>query len=292
MLSLEVGDPARAAAYGKDALQASQAAAAADPDKGDDRRELLSASHLLLGRAASRTGTEAEARQHYHECAALRQEMVRADPLNALAKQELGRVQDALGDLEVEYGHFRAGAEAYDQARATFDALCQKDQGNPEFQWYRANADYHLGVARQLLGEAGAAERYYRDCLKVRQRLQKDDPGNIQRQIEVMLAQARLGEHQAAARTAGEVCAYAPRHPGKLFSAACGYALCVAAVRAGSSGGDDALKRGYVQKTLDTLRQAIASGFKDRRALETAPDLQAVRGADGYKSLLVGLAGQ
>jgi serine/threonine-protein kinase len=290
MLALEVGDPARAEGYGKDALKESRAAAALDPGKADDRRELLSASELLLGKATSRLGAEGEARQHYRDCAGLRQEMVQADPLNAYAKQELGRVLDAVGDLEVEYGHPRAAAETYEQARAHFDALCKKDPGNPEFQWYRANVDYHLGAARQLLGDAASAERHFRDCLQVRQKLQKDDSKNVQRQIELMLVQARLGDHEAAARAAAEVCAYAPQHPGKLFSAACGYALCVPAARAAKSGDAAALPGAYAGKALETLRQAVACGFKDRRALETSPDLEAVRGEDGYKTLLGGLA--
>src|SRR5262249_31796844 len=89
MLSLEVGDPARAAEYGKEALQAGQAAAALDKEKGFNGREVLSAAHLLLGKATCRLGAEAQARQHYHECAGRWQETLHADPLNALAKQEL-----------------------------------------------------------------------------------------------------------------------------------------------------------------------------------------------------------
>jgi serine/threonine-protein kinase len=295
MLCLEMGDPARAAEYGTNAVKESRAAAALQAAKGDHSREWsddarlwLAQSHRLLGRAVCRLGAEAQARQHYRECAALCQEAIHTDPLNALAKQELGRVEDALGDLEVEYGHLTAAARAYEEARAQFDALCQKDRGNPEFQWYRANADYHLGTARLLLVDAAAAMRHFQDCLKIRRRLQADDSGNIQRRIELMLVQARLHDHEAAARTAAEVCAYAPKHPGKLFSAACAYALCVPAARAAGPGG--ASQREYAAKALATLGQAIACGFKDRRALETSPDLQDVRGEDGYKAMLAGLA--
>jgi serine/threonine-protein kinase len=289
MLSLDVGDPARARDHGGHALTESLAAQALDPKKADDQLELLSASHLLLGRAACRLDSEAEARRYYHECTALRQQMVQADALNAYAKQELGRVLDALGDLEMENGHTRAGLATYEKAWSYFDALCKKDNGNPEFQWYRANADYHLGTAYLLLGDTANSKRHYEECLKVRERLQKDDPKNIQRRIELMLVQARLGDHQTASKTAAEVCAYAPRHPGKLFSAACGYALCAGAAQTQSSG-SAALQREYGRKALDTLNQAIACGFKDRRALQTLPDLQGIRGNDGYKTLLSGLA--
>jgi hypothetical protein len=48
------------------------------------------------------------------------------------------------------------------------------------------------------------------------------------------------------------------------------------------------LQRAYAGKALETLRQAIACGFKDRRALETAPDLQDVRSEAGYGELLNG----
>jgi serine/threonine-protein kinase len=282
MLSLEVGDPRRARENGEHALGESQAAAALEPSKVEDRRELLSSAHLLLGKAACRLGDEASAREHLADCRALRQEMVQADSLNAYAQQELGRSLDALGDLEVEYGHSRAGIETYEKARAIFDALCQKDSGNPEFQWYRANADYHLGSARQLVAEVEESSRHFHQCLSVRERLQKDDAKNIQRRIELMLVQARLGDQQAAGKTADEVRSYAPRHPGKLFSAACGYALCASALPAGR----DNEKRAYISKALDTLREAVNSGFRDRRALETSSDLQILKSEDAFKALM------
>jgi tetratricopeptide (TPR) repeat protein len=288
MLSLEVGDPGRARGYGEHALTESQAAVALEPSKVNDRRELLSSAYLLLGKADCRLDAEAKAREDLGECRALRQEMVQADSLSAYAQQELGRSLDALGDLELEYGHTRASIETYEKARAVFDALCQKDRGNPEFQWYRANADYHLGCASKQIGDDTASKRHFQDCLTVREHLQKDDAKNIQRRIELMLVQARLGDHQSAAKAADDVRVYAPKHPGKLFSAACGYALCVT----GPPAGRDAEQRAYVSKALDTLQQAISCGFRDRRALEAVPDLQMLHGEDGYKALLRELAKQ
>jgi serine/threonine-protein kinase len=295
MLSLEVGDPARARENGEHALTESQAAVALDPKQDNERRELVSAAHFLLGRAATRLGDEVAAREHYSKCAALRQEMVQADALNAYAKQELGRVLDALGDLEIEYAHDRAALETHEKAWALFDFLCQKDQGNAEYQWYRGNADYHLGTACLRQGKSAESQRHYYDCLKARERLQKDDPKNIQRKIELMLVQARAGDHETAAKTASEVCAYAPRHPGKLFSAACGYALCAWATAQtrtspATSGAGEALHRAYITKGLDTLRQAIDCGLRDRRAVETLPELQSLRSEDAYKALLDGQA--
>src|SRR5262249_1093038 len=53
-MAMEVGDPQTARAYGQQALEHSQAAAAQDPSKSYDRRELISSALLLLGRSTSR----------------------------------------------------------------------------------------------------------------------------------------------------------------------------------------------------------------------------------------------
>jgi serine/threonine-protein kinase len=290
-LSLEIGQPDRAMAYSLKALQESQAAAAQDPSKADDRRKLLSASHLVLAKACARLAREADARAHLRDCAALRQEMVQADALSAYAKQELARVEDALGDLEAEGGRPAQALEAYRRAQETFAALYQKDPANTEWLWYLGNEAYHLGAVLQSLGHREEAESQFRECLKVRERLLKDDPKNIQRRIELMLVQARLGNDKEAARIATEVRSYAPRHPGKLFAAACGYALCMPVAAGRETKGpltpaSEASRQRYAESAFEALRQAVASGFHDRRGLESSPDLAPLRGDDRFKNLL------
>src|SRR5262249_3368359 len=221
-----------------------------------------------------------------------RQEAVKADPLSAYAKQELGRAHDALGDLEVELRRGQVGLEHYREAHRIFEALHAKDRGNLEFRWYLGNADYHLGTVYRLLGDAQRAEAHGRACLETRELLLKNDPKNVQRQIELMLVRARLGQHREAAQAARQVCDYAPRHPGKLFSAACGYALCIPAVsRAGvCTPEDEALGRDYAAKALEAIDRAIAHGFRDSRALQGVPELEALRGREDFQSLLTRLA--
>jgi len=45
-------------------------------------------------------------------------------------------------------------------------------------------------------------------------------------------------------------------------------------------------KSDYANQALAALRQAVASGFKDTKALETNPDLELLRSLDGYKQFL------
>jgi tetratricopeptide (TPR) repeat protein len=277
ILAMEVGDPKSARDYAQQALEQSQAAAAQDPSKEYDRCELISSASLLLGRASSRLGDDAAARKYFAEAMKLREEMVKADPLNAYAKQELARVYDALGDLELEEDHVSLARASYLRAREIFQALYQKDQTNPERRWYLGNVDYLLGTAELLLGHAQPAQERYRECLETRRALLKSDPNNIERKIELMRVAARLGQREDAAGTAKKVCDYAPKHPGKLLSAACGFALCVDGLDARQSAQAKTQVQDYTDRAIGSLKQAVKHGYRDVRALEHAADLRSLR---------------
>jgi tetratricopeptide (TPR) repeat protein len=286
-----VGDPAKAREYSRSALTASEEAAALDTGTADTSRELLSSSYYHLGKASLRTDDVDLARRSLGECLRLRREIVAADPFSAYAKEELGRAHDVLGDLEVELRRGRESLPHYREAHRIFEDLHAKDRGSLELRWYLGNADYHLGTVHRLLGDKEWAEAYVRACLETRELLLKNDPKNMQRQIELMLVRARLGRHREAAQAARVVCDYAPGHPGKLFGAACGYALCVHAVaRSGASTPDEeALRRDYTAKAIEAIDRAIAHGFRDRLALQCVPELESLRGGEEFQGLLLRL---
>jgi serine/threonine-protein kinase len=285
-LAMEVGDPHAARDYGQQALEQVRAATAKDPKKVYDRRELTSSALFLLGRANSRLGDDAAARKCFAEGVKLRQEMVQTDALNAYAKQELARVYDALGDLELEEDHVSLARASYLQAQEIFKALRQKDPSNVELRWYLGNVDYHLGTAELLLSNAQAAQKHYRDCVETRQALLKSDPNNIERQIELMRVAARLGQREEAAKTAQKVCDYAPKHAGKLFSAACGFALCLDGLDPHQSAEAKAQVQRYADRAMTTLRQAVQRGYRDLRAIQHAPDIRPLRSDPRYIALV------
>jgi serine/threonine-protein kinase len=290
-LSLEVGDPIRALGYAQKALEASEQTVALDPNQTADRLELYSSAHFLIGKAQSQLGAEDEARKHLQKCVELRQEWKDLLKLNSDPKKELGRAYEALGDLEMESGHAPAALDYYSKAHDIFEGMVQKDRDQLELQWYLSNMEYHLGVVKQVLGDPKAAEKYFASCLKTRELLLKSDDKNVQRKIELLLVQARMGLHQQAALAADKVVEFAPTHPGKLFQAACGFALCLQAVdsnekKKSTPPGSEPLQITYREKALAILHQAIDYGFKDRVALRKCPDLASLESLDQYKKLL------
>ncbi|HZU35659.1 MAG TPA: protein kinase [Gemmataceae bacterium] len=285
MLSLAVGDPRAAADYGHEAVRRSESIVASTPADVAQRREVLSSAYFMLAGADLRLGHEGQARAEYGRCRELREQLVQADATNAYAKQELARVLAAMGDLEMETKHLPAALEKYHEARALFAKLVAKDPGNPELQWYLANANYALATALSAVGDTGARP-LYEACLKSRRELLHIDPKNTQRQIELMLVLARLGHDSEAAGLAAAILAYAPRHPGMLYGAACGYALCSVHAKAAAQKAD------YLARSAAALRQAVAHGYQDARGMAADPNLEPLRGSPAFRAVQTELVSQ
>jgi tetratricopeptide (TPR) repeat protein len=291
-LTKDLGDPAKAGEYAKKALELLDDLLAANPKDGQVALfQMMCCYHL--GRANAHLGDVAAARKYLQRCLDAREKAVKDEPTNATAKRDLGAAYDALGDMEVEQHQGPAALEAYRQANQLYDKLCQKEQNNAFNQWYLGGSFYRLGTAYELMGDTGAARKQFAESLKWRDRLVKTDPHSVQLQTERMLAQARCGQHVEASKAAGEISKRAAKkNAGVLYSAACGYALCAAAVAEGKStrsAEDESLKRRYRELAVETLEQARAIGFRDREALRLDPNLAPVRNAERFEALLASL---
>lgn len=267
----------------------STAAADASTSKANDYRELLASAYFYLAQARLRTGKEAAARDAFHRSEELRRQWVQAEPLSARAKQELARTYLAIGDLELDVGNSQASVEQYQKAEAIFAALVEKDKTNPEVQWYLANTQYALGSALYSTAQPEKAQAYFRRCLLTREVLLRSDVNNIQRKIEVMLVKAWLGRYQEALQNAGAVEQYSPHHPGKLFSAACAYALSIPAPdrASGRSRTEDRRRAANCAKSaVELLRTAVANGYRDVWMLNHAPELQSLREDNTFTQLV------
>jgi serine/threonine-protein kinase len=303
-LAMEVGDPDLARIKATEALHVSESLGQDLPPETNakDRRPkelqqrlVLASSYYFLARANQRLGNEVEARTRFQQSVDQLEPITRADPTNAYTQQELGRVYDAIGEMELELGRIPQSIEKHQAARSIFQELSDKDKGNPEYRWYLANAVYHLAAVLQRQGDKSAAELFH-ECLSIRQFLQKNDPKNIQRSIELMLVIARDGDRDAASAMAENVVAYAPRHPGKLFAAACAMALCAAKRPAGEppsqpTGSEGAAARDRLaQRAVQILKMAIEHGYRDARALATNLDLESLRDRTDFQALAQNLA--
>jgi len=124
--------------------------------------------------------------------------------------------------------------------------------------------------ARQALAywfgrEYGAAAQAYADYAKTH-------PDDATARMRLGLSQAYSGEAAQATENLEKAVAMGADSPIDLYNVACGYAV---------------LKQ--TDKALDWLDRAVASGFRDRRLIETDDDLESLRGTPRFQKILSGL---
>jgi hypothetical protein len=101
----------------------------------------------------------------------------------------------------------------------------------------------------------------------------------------LMLALARCGEHVEAAKIAAQLVETPPRDEAIYVQAACGFALASDAARA-AGGSGAALVQGYIESAIKCLRSAKDRGWADVGGLEIDTDLEPIRKAPAFQSLL------
>jgi serine/threonine protein kinase len=286
-LALALHDPARALGYAQNAVNTSLSLAKAADSKESPDRESIAAAFGTLARAQLLTGQEAAAREAYRQAEQLEREWMQAEPLNAGARREFARTNLAVGDMELELGNVEVSVEQHRKAEASFAKEITKDEANPELKWYRANAQYGLGRALRAINKGGEAGSYFRQCFATRKALLSDDPKNIQRQIELMLVQAQLGQYDEALTVARAVEQYGPLNPGMLFSAASAYAISSnPSFKASGHSEKHQERERSASEAIRVLRMAVASAFRDRWTLQHVPEFNGLRNRSDYNQIL------
>lgn len=287
---LELGDPANALKYARESLDAFVAATNSGAS-AKERTQFLGAGYYALGRASLSVNGESSAREALNRSVEVRREGVESDALDARAKSDLQLSYVAIGDMEQQLGRPRAAMEQYEKAAQILEILLQKDATDEEVQWNMANVQYAMGVSLRMLAQQQEARSHFERCLKLRQGLLQTEPNSTQTQTEVMLAQAQLGHDDLAIPIAKQLREAAPNHPARLYSVARAYGLCASALAADnisqkSQKGRLELEKEYANSAVQALREAVATGYRNRWTLEHDPDLQSIRNAEGFKRLL------
>jgi serine/threonine-protein kinase len=272
-----LGDPAQSRDYLNEAMKLCEAVLAAAP--GHAIALAFRANCLqILGLDYAHLGSPGQARAALNQSLEWLLAAAAKSKSSARAKLELGAAYDALGDVELEQKNLRLALDYYGKSLALYQGVYRQEPANA----------YRLGIAKKLAGDSSAAVKDLAESLKLRDRLVKQDPKNLQFLGEHMLSQARLGLHGEASKACDDLRRRAPHNPSVLLTAASGYALCfgsLSSVKGFPTSEELALRRHYAELALETLKQAASAGFRDVVRLETDSELAPLQTLPEFKQL-------
>jgi serine/threonine protein kinase len=254
-------------------------------------RRMRNEIQVRLGDAESKLRNVEQAQKHYLQALADREAMfqatpaIRANSSNAnLLKTDIGQSRMYLGDFYLMIRKdYKAADEQYRMSLQLFSEVLKAEPDSLDVLQRVAATHYRLGITAPrwpllpLLGNIGDVV-HFPLCLAMRQDLARIDPKDTQGQVEVLLAYARLGRNADVEATAARLLEQAGADPQSLFQTVCGFSIC-----AGGRGEAANRCRDAAFKTMERL---LASGWKDPVALETDPDLDAIRGDPRFVEML------
>ena len=288
---LQLGEPAKALENFETAeteLDKLPAKARATADVRRDRAQLRDQKAAAL----FKLGKPADAEKEHDAALAELDKLAREFPKEPVFVRDVAFSKQQAGDFYLfDTKDVGRALAVYAPSYAAVAAQANADPDNLGLKRELAHLSYRMGyVAEQLaanapLGRAGlrnVSRGYYAECLALRQDLAKADPRDTHLQIDVLVALGRLGRTADVRKGADALLKAHPDDRFVLFQTACALAIV-----SGCGNGPEVPE--CRKQALGVLARLVDNGWKDRVALETDPDLEAVRGADEFKTLVAKL---
>ncbi len=310
---LKLGDPQKASDYYKEEAALRGQIGGGLADEVEFRREGAGLEEKL-GDMYVGLDNKSAAREHYNRSLEIREQIVRQNPSHNQAQRDLLLSYNKLGTFHLLHGKDASAARAFfEKALAEFERRLEAEPENIVAMEDLAATHYFVATAAFRMGDRKAAALHYKACLTIREGMPGDAKAKLQN-IDLMLARARCGQHQEAAKIAEKLISAPPLDARVYFFAACGFSLCAGAVAeehsssqakalalyaacgfslcAGalveehSSSQAKALAGSYTESAFKSLRLALGAGWNNLVNVQTDPDLDAVRSAPGFEAVV------
>jgi serine/threonine-protein kinase len=253
------------------------------PGEVTSGRSYVMQAHLCLGMACARLGDAKGAEEHFGEALKLGEalqlpeDFAKKSPLAAAEfRDDLARTQGAYGDALIRLGEaeeadkvYRSSLQNMERAIA-FDDLSRQD--------LLALTHERLAAAARARGQKADAARHSEEALKLREELYRADSGNPVHKAAFVLAMARSGKHAPADFYAGKLRPEMSKSPELLLQLARCWSVCASQ--------DSPQKAQYLDRALQALQAATKDDYKDAVALQTDPDLAALRTEPRFQAVI------
>ena len=253
----------------------------------------LAGACYQVGKLRMKVSRDAEAKAAYQEALDLFAALTASNPGNLQFKREVSAKSEEYGNFLFTRGEVAEAEKRY-AAAATLTRSLMTTPEHLELQREFSLTQYYLGTVAHKRGNRAAADRAYRECLRLRLEYAALNPKDLTAVIRVMVVEPRCGVHAAGSARAAKLLEQFPKNQTVLIESACCYALCAPAVTHGrdpatATPAERMLRGLYLRRSLDLVARLLDGGYKDRDRLATDPDLEPVQSLPAFKVLLARL---
>lgn len=281
---------AQAAALYARALACQTKAAAARPNELKYQSDVAS-THNNLGSVQSRTGQLAEAAASYGKAIEIQRDLVRAAPAHRAYRRDLAVSFNNLGLTQSKLHQAPEAERSFRQALDLQEAIVKQNPGDVDLRSSLGGIYNNLGIVLEELQRTEDAAKSYRKAVEHQQVAYSHAP-KVSR-YRLFLSKhyynygrtlRRLGRADDAARAALARKELWPNDPQHLVAVAEELAL-AAKLLAGSTSGDMTAEQ-CSEYAVQTLRKAVAAGWKPASDLEGTESFAALKDHPGFAELV------
>jgi serine/threonine-protein kinase len=262
-------------------------------------QQSLANAHGNLGNFYRQEKKLDKAMEHFEKCLRGYERVTRANPRDTIFQVHLAMTYANVGNVHADAGRRQEGLKCHQDGLRILEKLVAD---NPAEFWRRNVLGGTLGETAKLLADMGRhdeARKAYRDAVAQHATLLEALPavGEYRDRLSghyrgLAALQRQLQDHAAAVEATLERRKLWPRNPAELFAVARELASCIPLVgqnKADPAPREQAERRRYVELAMETLRQAVAAGYKDDAKVKQDPDLKPLHDLPEFKQLVAEL---
>jgi len=296
----DTGKPAAALASYERGISTSQKLADAHPDDTQFQSDMGTGYYRISG-LLDQTGKPAEALNASERALAIQQKLVNANPSDTRFQNDLAASHHMIGyDLQ-QAGNPAEALAAFKRSLAIRQKLANANPNVTGFQSQLSNLHQFMGWALKQTGKPAEAMAAFEQAIAIKQKLIDANPTVTIWQSELATNLLSVGGiHLKAGQTAEAVASLrravaiwrrlSSRAPKDLYNLACSHTLLAGLATEAGSGMTVAEGRAEADRAMESLRQAVAAGYRKLNLMRSDPDLDPLRSRPDFQFLMMDLA--
>ena len=294
------GAPAEALEASRQSIAIMDGLADAHPDVAEFQSNLRTA-YTGIGGLLLQLGKQADALHASKRALAIEQKLVDAHPDSMQFQSDLAHCHDRIG-YELQLAGKPAEAQAsFEQSLAIRQNLAHANPNVTTFQFHLSHIQQVMGWALRKAGKPAEALVAFQGAVAIMRRLVETNPEVTQWQSELALGLFYVGSlgHEAGRPDEGVASVrqavtiwtrLASPAPTDLYNLTCAHAALAGFAAKAGSGVTAAEGRSEAERAMESLRRAVAAGYRKLTMMRTDNDLDPLRDRPDFQLLLMDLA--